>query len=69
VKSFEVFSARRRNNASGVVVTVVVSPYSPFPDSNDPKNRGNKAVPLWIESSDQSMSFAPEPITLPPRSP
>ena len=65
VKSFKIYSASRRANASGVVVTVVVSPYAPFPESNDPKSRDNKVVPLWIESSDQSMSFAPEQLIVP----
>lgn len=65
VKSFELRSAARPVNASGVVVTVLVSPYSPFPDSTDPKSRSNKTVRLWIESSDQSMSYAPEQVTVP----
>ena len=59
VKSFELRGARRSGNASGVVVTVVVSAFAPFPGENDPNSRGNKEVRLWIESSDQSMSYAP----------
>ncbi|HMD33228.1 MAG TPA: hypothetical protein VKG84_15035 [Candidatus Acidoferrales bacterium] len=65
VKSFEVYSARRRGDASGVVVTVEVSAYSPFPDSGDPKSRNNKVIDLWIESGDHSMSFAPQELNLP----
>jgi hypothetical protein len=65
VKSFELRSAGRPANASGVVVTVVVSPYFPFPDSSDPKSRSGKAIRLWIESSDQSMSYAPEQLNVP----
>jgi hypothetical protein len=60
VKSFELRSARRPGNASGVVVTVAVSSYAPFPEEIDPKSRTNKEIRLWIESSDQSMSYAPE---------
>jgi len=65
VKSFELRSATQPANASGVVVTVAVSPYSPFPESNDPRSRGNKTARLWIESSDQSMSYAPEQLIVP----
>jgi len=59
VKSFELRSARMPANASGVVVTVELSSSAPFPEPNDPKSRANKEVRLWIESSDQSMSYAP----------
>jgi len=65
VKSFELRSARQQNNASGVVVTVAISAFSPFPEENDPKSRANKEVRLWIESSDQSMSFAPNQLVAP----
>ena len=65
VKSFELRSARRPGDASGVVVTVEVSAYSPFPDPSDAKSRNNKEVRLWIESSDQSMSYAPVQLTVP----
>jgi hypothetical protein len=59
VKSFELRSAQRPAQASGVVVTVTLSAYAPFPGENDPKSRTNKEVRLWIESSDQSISYAP----------
>jgi hypothetical protein len=59
VKSFELRSARMPANASGVVVTVELSSSVPFPEKDDPKSRANKEVRLWIESSDQSMSYAP----------
>ena len=65
VKSFEIRSAARPPNASGVVVTVEVSPYAPFPGSREQKNPKNKIIRLWIESSDQSMSYAPEQLTVP----
>ena len=65
VKSFELRGARRPGNASGVVVTVVVSAYSPFPREDDPNSRGNKEVRLWVESSDQSMSYAPNELLVP----
>ena len=62
VKSFELLSAHKPANASGVVVTVEVSTFAPFPEQNDSKSRANKEVRLWIESSDQSMSYAPSPL-------
>jgi hypothetical protein len=40
-------------------VTVELSSSAPFPERNDPNSRANKEVRLWIESSDQSMSYAP----------
>ena len=66
VKSFELREAHRPRKASGGVVTVEVSSYSPFPDSKDPKSRDNKEVRLWVESSDQSMSYAPTEFQLKP---
>jgi len=59
VKSFELRSARRPAEASGVIVTVAVSAFPSFPEANDPNSRTNKEVRLWIEISDQSMSYAP----------
>jgi hypothetical protein len=59
VKSFELREAHRPPDASGVVVTVDLSPYSPFPEPSDPKSRDTKGVRLWVESSDQSISYAP----------
>jgi len=59
VKSFELREAHQTRNASGVVVTVAVSPYSPFPDARDAKSRDTQEIRLWVETSDQSMSYAP----------
>jgi len=59
VKSFELRSARRPADGSGVIVTVAVSAFAPFPEENNPKSRANRVVRLWIESSDQSISYAP----------
>jgi len=41
------------------VVTVEISPYSPFPGSSDPKSNGNHEVKIWVERSDQSLSISP----------
>jgi hypothetical protein len=44
---------------SGVIVTVEVSPYAPFPDSSDPKSNRTREVKIWVERSDQTLSFWP----------
>ena len=60
VKSFRIRRARLPKNASGVVVDMEMSRYSPFPpDSDFEKGRTNKEVSLWVERSNQSISFAP----------
>jgi hypothetical protein len=64
VKSFQVVTARRPGGASGVVISVEVSPYAPFPDKDDPRSRENKEVRLWVESSDQSLSYAPTEVRI-----
>lgn len=67
VKSFRIERARLPRNASGVVVQVELSRYSPFPaDSDFEKGRANKEVSLWVERSNQSISFAPT-LSLSPR--
>lgn len=47
------------NGASGVIVTVEVSPVRPFPSEQDPQSARNREVRLWVERSDQSISFPP----------
>lgn len=47
------------DEVSGVVVTVEISPYAPFPDSSDPKSNRTREVKIWVERSDQSLSFPP----------
>ena len=60
VKTFEIVTAQRRPGASGVVVVVEVSPFSPFPtDTDKEKLRQNKEVKLWVERATQAISFAP----------
>ncbi len=44
---------------SGVIVMVEVSPYAPFPDSSDPKSNRTREVKIWVERSDQTLSFWP----------
>jgi hypothetical protein len=60
IKSYRIESASLPpNGGSGVVVVVEVNPFSPFPDSQDPKSGRNKEIRLWVERSDQSISFPP----------
>jgi hypothetical protein len=64
VKSYDLLSAKSPSNASGVIVTVAVSAFSPFPDAGDPNRRNVKEVRLWVEHRDQSISYAPEEIRI-----
>jgi hypothetical protein len=64
VKSYHFESAgvlkRGPEPPSGVIITVEVSPYSPFPDIHDAaKQSKTKEVRLWVEFKDQSISFPP----------
>lgn len=45
---------------SGVVVTVEISGFDPFPKPEETvKSAQNREVQLWVERSDQSLSFPP----------
>ncbi len=58
IKSYRIESASLPpNGGSGVVVVVEVSPFAPFPENNDPRSGRNKEIRLWVERSDQSLSF------------
>lgn len=60
VKSYQIKSATSPRGASGVIVTVEVSPYSPFPAPDDvEKSRRTKTISIWVESKDKSFSFPP----------
>ncbi len=48
-----------RNGGSGVIITVEISPFTPFPPTSDPRSARNREVKLWVERSDQSISFPP----------
>jgi hypothetical protein len=46
--------------ASGVIVTLELSAYTPFPKPEENiKFAENREVQLWVERSDQSLSFPP----------
>jgi hypothetical protein len=60
VKSYEIVKATARKGANGVIVSVLVSPYSPMPDKSDlEKSRRTKPLNLWVNSDDKSFSFPP----------
>jgi hypothetical protein len=60
VKSFEITQARAPRGGSGVIVSVKVSPFAPFPSAEDPeKSRRTKVVSIWVEKKDNSLAFSP----------
>jgi len=61
VKSFRIESAEvPPKGGSGVVVVLELSGYSPFPKPEESVKFGqNHEVMLWVERSDQSLSFPP----------
>jgi len=61
IKSFQIESAEvPPKGGTGVVIVVEISEYNTFPKSNEAlKSARNREVQLWVERSDQSMSFPP----------
>jgi hypothetical protein len=61
VKSYELIRAKSPVGASGVIVTVAVSPFSPMPNENSEAAQSQKTrvIGLWVESKDKSFSFPP----------
>jgi hypothetical protein len=60
VKSFEIGEASAPRGGSGVIVSVKVSPYAPFPSANDAeKSRRTRTVRIWVETKDKSLTFPP----------
>lgn len=61
IKSFRIESAEiPPKGGSGVVVTVEISGYVPFPKPEETiKFAQNREVQIWVERSDQSLSFPP----------
>jgi hypothetical protein len=61
IKSFHVAHTDHTTGASGVEIKIELSPYQPFPADNDvAKQAKTKEVTLWVEFSDQSISFPPD---------
>jgi len=60
VKSWRLETAQHPKDGSGIVVVVELSRFAPFPSDQDfDKSRTNKEVRLWVERSNQAISFAP----------
>ncbi len=60
VKSYRITRASSPHGGSGVIVTVEVSPFAPWPSREDlEKSRRTKVVSVWIETKDKSFSFPP----------
>jgi len=61
MKSYRLESAEvPPKGGTGVVVTVELSEYDTFPKADEKiKSARNREVQLWVERSDQSMSFPP----------
>ena len=60
VKSYHIMNTSSPRGASGVIVRVQVSPFSPVPAAEDlEKSRLTKVVSVWVESRDKSFSFPP----------
>lgn len=61
VRSYKITNASRPDGASGVIVTVEVSPDTPFPSNRETEKLPRiREVHLWVERKDQSLGFAPE---------
>jgi hypothetical protein len=61
VKSYQIESASSpAKSGSGIIVTVDVSPYTPFPSDNEvEKSSHTKEIKMWVESKDKSISISP----------
>ncbi|HVB36630.1 MAG TPA: hypothetical protein VND42_05270 [Candidatus Acidoferrales bacterium] len=60
VKSFELESATAPHKSdTDVAVTVLVSPYQPFPKNDSAQQNKTKEIIIWVERHTQSLSFPP----------
>ncbi len=60
VRSYHIERTTRRKNSNGVDVIVEVSPYKPFPsDDNAAEQSNTKEIDLFVQFSDESLSFPP----------
>lgn len=60
VKSFQIESANAPSKSdSSVAVTVLVSPYQPFPKSDSAEGNKTKTIVIWVNRTTHSLSFPP----------
>ena len=60
VKSYKIVSASSPREASGVVLVVAVSPFSPMPGINDvEKSSKTRFVNVWVDKTTKGFSFPP----------
>lgn len=60
IKSYRIVSATSPKDASGVILVVAVSPYSPMPNVNDAeKSSKTRFVNVWVDSKTKGFSFPP----------
>jgi hypothetical protein len=61
VRSYRLGRPAHIKNGSGAEILLDVSPYQPFPNSNNPiQMNKTKEVRLWVEFKDQSIGFPPD---------
>jgi hypothetical protein len=64
VKSFQVESATAPSKSdSSVAVTVLISPYQPFPKSDSAEANKTKTVVIWVNRTTKSLSFPPPTVS------
>ena len=59
IESYRIESANLLKDANGIIVVIEISPFRPFPATNDPQSGRNREVRLFVGRSDQSLSFPP----------
>lgn len=59
VKSYRVESSVEPRQSHSVAVEVLLSPYQPFPTSDPAKKSKTKKLFIWVNQSNQSLSFPP----------
>ncbi len=61
VKSYHIKKAEMpRGGASSAEITLEISPYAPFPESDPIKASKTKEIVLWVNLKNQSISFPPD---------
>jgi hypothetical protein len=60
VRSYRIQDVRKPEGGSGVIFSVMLSPYESFPGEGEAeKRRRTKTAAVWVEERDHSLSFPP----------